>query len=338
MSQDKISFSDRIKASARKMLEKEVNQFQTFDQEYKFSSHPIKRTFLAIGKLNSIHKGEIGIQEISDEAELTIQDVSFILQEFIDQRLIDGYIRDDTNTLVLQQDYYYCQIDQTQHTVFELHFQCSQCLRFICTNCYKKGQSTKCPYCQGKLYQTQKSSISQQGIRKVSSKIVGDFKSFRKNLSFSSLKEKTQDYWDYRKHERTISQNEKIVLDTISALYDIEETPEIPLKRVAHLTNLELKLIHEIISRLIAQQSINGFIETEGTFDNIADDKLILGKAMVFHCEIHNEDIPISKAHYQCTSCFRAICIDCFTTMKHQGMTGCLFCESKLNYFPDKIN
>ncbi|MFX0174515.1 MAG: hypothetical protein ACFE9L_21770, partial [Candidatus Hodarchaeota archaeon] len=73
-------------------------------------------------------------------------------------------------------------------------------------------------------------------------------------------------------------------------------------------------------------------------FDNIADDKLILGKAMVFHCEIHNEDIPISKAHYQCTSCFRAICVDCFTTMKHQGMTGCLFCESKLNYFPDKIN
>jgi len=365
MPQNKTSFSDRIKASARKKFEKEVNQFQTFDQEYKISSHPIKRTFLAIGKLNSIHRGEIGIQEISDEAELTTQDVDFILQEFIDQRLIDGYIRDDT--LVLQQDFYYCQIDQTEHAVFELHFQCSRCLRFICANCYQKGQSTSCPYCRGKLipvprifkekdvqptslkpkqmkeslseyYQTQRSSISRQGIRKVSSRIVEDFKSVKRDWSLSSLKEKTQNYWDYRKHEKTISQSEKLVLDTISVLYDIEDTSEIPLKRIASLTSLELKLIHEIISRLISQQSINGFIETGGTYDSIEDDKLILGKAMVFHCEIHDVEIPVSNAHYQCTSCFRAICVDCYATMKHQGIEGCLFCEGKLTYFPDKIN
>lgn len=356
------SFSDRIKASARKMLEKEVTQFQTFDQEYKFSSHPIKRTFLAIGKLNSIHQGEIGIQEISNEAELTIQDVTFILQEFIDQRLIDGYIRDDINALVLRQDFYYCQIDQTQYTVFELHFQCSQCLRFICSSCFQKG-SNLCPYCQGDLipvprifkesdvqtlspqkvrkslgdyYQNQRSSVSELGVRKVSSKVIDDFKSLRKNWTFSSIKEKAQTYLDYRKHENIITKNEKLVLDTISALYEVEEEAEIPLQRIANLTRLQpLDLVHEIVSRLIAQQSINGFIESAGTFDDISDDKLILNSNL-FHCEIHDEDLPISNAHYQCTNCFRSICIDCFSMMQNQGMEGCLFCEEQLTYFPGK--
>jgi len=361
MTQHKTSFSERIKASARRMFEKEVNQFQTFDQEYKVSSHPIKRTFLAISKLNSIHRGEIGIQEIATEANLSTQDVEFIIQEFIDQRLINGYIKDEI--LFLQQDQYYCQIDQSEHTVFELHFQCSQCLRFICSLCYQKG-SNNCPYCQGILipvpkifkesdvqtlnpkkmkeslgdyYQNQKSSVSQLGIRKASSKVVDDFKSLRQDWSFSSFKEKARTYLDFRKYENIITKNEKLVLDTISALYDVEEEAEIPLQRIANLTQLQSRLVHEIVSRLIAQQSLNGFIESAGTYDDISDDKLILGSNL-FHCEIHDEDLPISNAHYQCTSCFRSICVDCFSMMQNQGMIGCLFCEEKLTYFPGKVN
>ncbi len=295
---------------------------------------------------------------------MTIQDVSFIIQEFIEQRLINGYIKDEI--LYLQQDHYYCQIDQTEHTIFELHFQCTQCLRFICSTCYQNGNSSSCPYCRGKLvpvprifkekdvttssynpkdmrnslseyYQTQRASVSEQGIRKVSSRIIDDFKSFREGFSFSSLREKTQNYWNYRKHERTIGKHEKKVLDTISTMYDIEETSEISITRIANLTNLQLEIVHEIISRLIAQQSISGFIETGGTYDDIADDKLILGSNL-FHCEIHDEDLPVTNAHYQCTNCFRTICVDCFATMQHQGMAGCLYCEGKLTYFPGKIN
>ncbi len=362
----------------RKMLEKEVWSFQRFDQEYKVSSHPLKRTFLSISKLNQIHKGKIGIAEIAKEAQLSIDDVIFILQEFIDQRLIDGYIEENETTeelsddiLILRQDYYFCQIDQMKHTIFELHFQCSRCLRFICMECYQKGQSNTCPYCNGSFipvprifkhkdvestsikvinpnkvkssiseyYQTQRKKVSRQGIKEVSQDVYNDLKGITKgkNLSFSTLSEKVKDYWGYRKTENEITKHEKTVIDTISALYEIEDTNQIPIQRIASIAKLEIALTHEITKRLIGQQTINGFIEAAGTYDTIIDDVLILGSDK-FYCEIHDEPhvdpLKITKVHFQCSNCFRTVCDKCHLEMKGQGMINCLFCGSKMTYFP----
>ncbi|UCE12676.1 MAG: hypothetical protein JSV04_10840, partial [Candidatus Heimdallarchaeota archaeon] len=349
------SLSDRIKASLRKKVAKEVNQFQNFDQEYKISSHPIKRTFIAIGELNKIHKGRIGIAEIADEAQLPINDIIFIIQEFIEQRLIDGYLEDnqtpnnfEDDALVLQQDYYWCQIDQMEHSLFELHFQCSRCLRFICSDCYQKGNTDTCPYCDGSLvpvprifkdtdvqssydpksmrdslseyYKVQRYNMSRQGVKTVSRRVLDDFKSLklREKLSYSALKTKTRDYLDYRKHEDKIGKNEKTVIDTISALYEVEEKSQIPIQRIAKVSNLDFSLTHEIIKRLISQQSLQGFIESGGTYDVIEDDVLILGSDK-YHCEIHDEDLPVSTEHYQCSNCFRGVCKKCYSEMVEQG-------------------
>ncbi|UCG02977.1 MAG: hypothetical protein JSW11_03115 [Candidatus Heimdallarchaeota archaeon] len=374
MSEPNYSFTDRIKASLRKKVAKEVDSFQTFDQEYKLSSHPIKKTFIAIGKLNKVHKGRIGIAEIAEEVELSENDVVFIIQEFIEQRLIEGYIEENQtpedlsdDLLVLQQDYYWCQIDQMEHDIFELHFQCTRCLRFICSDCYQKGNSDTCPYCSGSLipvprifkkddvqttyapdnvkaslkdyYETQRYNVSRQGVKAVSRRVIDDLKglNLKERLSYSILKTKTRTYLDYRKHEKAISENEKLVIDTISALYEIEERSQIPVKRIAIIAKLEINLTHEIISRLISQQSLQGFIETSGTYDTIDDDVLILGSDK-YHCEIHNEDLPVSKAHYQCTNCFRAVCENCYSEMKDQGMANCLFCGSSMTFFPDSFS
>lgn len=373
MSEPKYSFTDRIKASLRKKVAKEVDSFQSFDQEYKVSSHPIKRTFIAIGKLNKVHKGRIGIAEIAEEVELPENDVVFIIQEFIEQRLLEGYIEENQtpedisdDILVLQQDNYWCQIDQMKHDIFELHFQCTRCLRFICSDCYRKGNSDTCPYCNGSLtpvprifkkadiqttynpnnmktsfkdyYQTQRYNVSRQGVKTVSRSVIDDLKSLnlKERLSYSTLKTKTRTYWDYRKHEKTISENEKLVIDTISALYEIEDNSQIPIKRIATIAKLEIGLIHEIISRLISRQSIQGFIETGGTYDTLDDDVLILGSDK-YHCEIHNEDLPVTQAHYQCSNCFRGICEKCYHEMKDQGMVNCLFCGGNMTYFPDSF-
>ena len=373
MPKTKNSLTDRIKASLRKKVEKEVNQFQTFDQEYKISSHPIKRTFLAIGKLNKVHKGRIGITEIAEEVELPESDVIFIIQEFIEQRLIDGYIEENQtpndisdDTLVLQQDYYWCQIDQMEHNVFELHFQCTSCLRFICSDCYRRNNSNTCPYCNGSLvpvprifketdvqssydpkdmktslseyYKVQRYNVSRQGIKTVSRRVVDDFKALKlkERLSYSSLKAKTRTYLDYRKHEKVISENEKMVIDTITTIYEIEENHQIPIKRIATIAKLKIGLTHEIVSRLISRQSIQGFVESGGTYDTIADDVLILGSDK-YHCDVHDEDLPVSHAHYQCSNCFRAICEKCYTEMKEQGMSNCLFCGGGMTYFPGTL-
>ena len=378
MSNKNTSYADRLKSSMRKMYEKEVGSFQKFDQEYKVSSHPLKRTFIAISTLNQLHKGRIGVAEIAKEAQLSNEDVVFILQEFIDQRLLDGYIEQNEtpnelndDILVLRQDYYFCQIDQTKHTNFELHFQCKSCLRFICMDCYQKGKSDTCPYCKGtftpvprifkqtdvetttleaikpekvksslsQYYQTQRTKKAQQGFKNMSRSVINDFKDFTKNrdFSFSSIKEKTKEYWGYRKTEKKITKYEKIVIDTISALFEVEDNSQIPIQRIAKIAKLDISLTHEIIGRLIGQQTINGFIETSGTYDTVTDDILILGSDK-FYCEIHDEahidPLKLTDAHYQCSNCFRTVCDKCNTEMKEQGMTKCLFCGSEMTCFP----
>ncbi|MHA2248444.1 MAG: hypothetical protein ACXADY_26080 [Candidatus Hodarchaeales archaeon] len=375
MANQNTSFTDRLKDSMRKMLEKEVGSFQKFDQEYKVSSHPLKRTFLAISELNQIHKGRIGIAEIATEANLSNEDVNFIIQEFIDQRLIDGFIEQNEtpdelsdDILIVRQDYYFCQIDQMKHTIFELHFQCESCLRFICMKCYQKGKSNTCPYCNGNFipvprifknkdvetssisptkmktslsgyYQNQKKKASRQGIKMTSQSVYADLKKFKDNRSwsFSSLKEKTKDYWGYRKTENEITKHEKMVIDTISALYEVEESNQIAILRIAKIAKLEIELAHEIIRRLIGQQTINGFIESAGTYETISDDILTLGSDK-FYCEIHDEahvdPLKITNSHFQCTYCFRAVCDKCHKEMKEQGMNQCLFCGNEMSFFP----
>ncbi|MHA1973441.1 MAG: hypothetical protein ACTSW1_10635 [Candidatus Hodarchaeales archaeon] len=365
------SYTDKLKRSIENLLDREVSSLQAFEQEYKISSHPLKRTFIAIGKLNKIHKGKIAVIEISQEANLSEQDVKFILQEFIDQRLIEGYLAENNGIeeLILKQDSYFCQLDQTEHDVFELRMQCNQCLRFICLDCYHKSNTETCPFCKGKLtpvprifkkqdvqlttlkpgkvqfslseyYKIQKNKIAKRGIKSASSSIIEDLKTFRKNWdgkwSLSSLKERGKTYLEYRKVEQKISKNEKRIIDIISTVYQIEKTNEIPIARIARLARLDIELTHEIVSRLIARQSINGFIETSKTYDTIEDDVLILGSD-TFFCEIHDEShtdpIDVTKPHYQCSNCFRSVCASCFDEMKSQGMYDCLFCGSKLIHF-----
>ncbi|MHA1995033.1 MAG: hypothetical protein ACW97Z_10865 [Candidatus Hodarchaeales archaeon] len=155
MNQTNRSFSDKIKASVSRIVNSEVTHFQAYETEYKISSHPIKRTFITISRLNKLHEGRIAIGEVAKETELSENDVIFIIQEFTAQRLIDGIIERDPESneqfLILREDTYFCQIDQTEHSVFDLHFQCGTCLRFICSSCYQSVQTDTCPYCKGGL-------------------------------------------------------------------------------------------------------------------------------------------------------------------------------------------
>ena len=90
---------------------------------------------------------------------------------------------------------------------------------------------------------------------------------------------------------------------------------------------------------MIRNQTINGFIETEGTYKDIDDDILVLGSDKYF-CEMHDEEHsdpqPISSSHYQCSACFRAMCELCVNEMKQQGMNSCLFCNGEFTFFPGK--
>jgi len=185
----------------RKMLEKEVGSFQKFDQEYKVSSHPLKRTFLAISELNQIHKGRIGIAEIANEAKLSNEDVTFIIQEFIDQRLIDGFIEQNEtpdelgdDILIVRANYYFCQIDQMKHTIFELHFQCESCLRFICMKCYQKGKSNTCPYCSGnfipvpRIFKNEDVKTSSISPNKMKTSMSGYYQSQKQKASLQGMK------------------------------------------------------------------------------------------------------------------------------------------------------
>ncbi len=363
MNQPNRSFSEKISEKISRIVNSEVTHFQAYEKEYKISSHPIKRTFITISRLHKLHEGRIAITEVVKETELSENDVIFIIQEFTAQRLIDGIIERDPESneqiLVLKEDTYYCQIDQTEHSVFNLHFQCETCLRFICSSCYQSVQTDTCPYCKGELipvprifkkedvkslvdrksavsslgdyYQTQKSNLSTKGVRKVSSSVFNDIKKLNKRRwSFSDLKNNTRTFLDFRKQEREISKHKKAVLDTITMIHDIEGEKQIPLSRIAQLNRLEIPLVNLILRALVEQQLIQGFLDTSGTYDTASDDYLILGSNNI-KCYLHEGEIPIADPHYQCLTCFRSVCPDCYSTMKETNMSNCMFCGGEMH-------
>ncbi|PWI47625.1 hypothetical protein CEE45_10690 [Candidatus Heimdallarchaeota archaeon B3_Heim] len=356
------SFSDRIKASVSRIVNSEVNHFQAYEKEYKISSHPIKRTFATISRLSKLHDGRIAIAEVAKETKLSENDIVFIIQEFTAQRLIDGIIEKDPVTseqiLVLREDTYHCQIDQTEHSVFDLHFQCETCLRFICSSCYQSVQTDTCPYCKGDLipvprifkkedvksfvnrksavsslgdyYQAQKTNLSSKGVKTVSSTIINDIKAFNKRRwSFSDIKNNTRTFLDFRKQEKEINKHKKAVLDTIAMIHDIEGKKQIPLTRIARVNKLEIPLVNMILRNLVEQQLIQGFLDTSGTYDTASDDYLILGSDKI-RCYLHEGEISISAPHYQCLTCFRSVCPECYSTMKETNMSNCMFCGGEM--------
>ena len=362
MNQTNRSFSDRIKASVSRIVNSEVNHFQAYEKEYKISSHPIKRTFLTISKLSKLHDGRIAIAEVAKETELPESDIIFIIQEFTAQRLLDGIIEKDLETneeiLVLHDNTYYCQIDQNEHSVFDLHFQCVTCLRFICGSCYQSVQTDTCPYCKGELipvprifkkedvkslvnrksavssvgeyYKIQKTNLSSKGVKKVSSTVFSDIKSLNKRRwSLSDIKNNTRTFLDFRNQEREIKKYTAAVLDTITTIHDIEGKKQIPLVRIARINKLDIPLVNMILRHLVEQQLIQGFLDTSGTYDTASDDYLVLGSDKI-RCYLHEGEISISAPHYQCLTCFRSVCPDCYTTMKETNMSTCMFCGGEM--------
>jgi hypothetical protein len=362
MNKSSQSFSDRIKESVKRLVDEEFDHFHAYEKEYKVSSHPIKRTFSTISRLNKLHHGRIAIEEIAQEAELPSSDVIFIIQEFNSQRLIDGIIEENSTSnekfLILKQDTYLCQFDQDEHSIFDLHFQCEKCLRFICSDCYQSVQTDVCPYCKGNLtpvprifkkedvkslispksavssvtqyYQDQRSNISRKGVREVSNTIFEDLKQLNKRRwSLSTLKKNTRTYLDFRKQEKAIEKHSRSIIDTIATLHDIEGKNQIPLTRIAKLNRLDISLVNIILRRLVEQQLIQGFLETSGTYDNVEDDYLVLGSSKI-NCYMHEGEISISDSSYQCTTCFRSICSDCYFSMKEQGVDTCVYCGGQI--------
>jgi len=290
MSRNSISFSDRIKASIKRIVDQEVGSLYKYEKEYKISSHPIKRAFSTIARLNKIHDtGRIAIAEIAKEAELSEADIILIIQELTAQRLFDSIIED--NHLILKQDTYLCQIDQTKHSIFDLHFQCITCLRFICSSCYQSAHSDICPFCKGDLipvprifkktdvtsvvdpksakssltdyYKEKRTKASHKGIKAASSDIIGDLRTLNKRRwSLSAMKDNTKTFLDYRKQERAIEKHKKAIKDTIAMIHEIEGEKQISLQRIAKITKLEVPMVNIILSYLIEQQLIQGFLET----------------------------------------------------------------------------
>ncbi|WP_455463400.1 double zinc ribbon domain-containing protein, partial [Candidatus Hodarchaeum mangrovi] len=53
---------------------------------------------------------------------------------------------------------FYCQLDGSKHPSTDSAYQCTQCSRMICKNCYDDLSRTEvsvCPYCKGSLHQIQ---------------------------------------------------------------------------------------------------------------------------------------------------------------------------------------
>jgi hypothetical protein len=356
MSRNNASFQDRIKASIKRIVDQEVGSFHNYEKEYKISSHPIKRAFTTISRLNKIHNGRIAIAEIAKEANLTEDDIILIIQELTEQRLFDSIIEE--NYLILKQNTYLCQIDQTIHTIFELHFQCTTCLRFICSTCYQSAQSDICPFCKGDFipvprifkkedvnsvvdpksaksslndyYKKKKEKVSQKGIKTVSTDIIDDLKTLNKRRwSFTDLKDNTKTFFDYRKQERAIEKHKKAIRDTIAMIHEIEGEKQISLQRIAKISKLDIPMVNSIISYLIEQQLIQGFLDTSGTFDTVLDDYLILGSDKIL-CHLHEGDVSMSASHYQCLKCFRIVCSECYSTQEAGGMSRCIFCGGEM--------
>ena len=356
MSRNNVSFSDRIKGSIKRIVDQEVGNLYKYEKEYKISSHPIKRTFTTISRLNKIHSGRIAIAEIAKEANLSETDIILIIQELTAQRLFDSVI--ENNFLILKQDTYLCQIDQTPHSIFELHFQCSTCLRFICGSCYNSAQSDICPFCKGNLipvprifkkedvtsavdpssakssltdyYKEKRVKVSHQGVKAVSTDIIEDLKTLNKRRwSFSVLRDNTKTFLDYRKQERAIEKHKKSIKDTIAMIHEIEGEKHISLQRIAKITKLDVPMVNTILSYLIEQQLIQGFLETSGTFDTVLDDYLVLGSDKIY-CHLHEGEMSISAPHHQCLTCFRIVCADCYKTQEAGGMRNCIFCDGEM--------
>ncbi len=356
MSRNSTSFTDRIRSSIKRIVDQEVDSFYKYEKEYKISSHPIKRTFSTVSRLNKLHGGRIAIVEIALEANLSEAEIILIIQELTRQRLFDGVIED--NHLILRQDSYLCQIDQTPHSIFELHFQCIRCLRFICSSCFQSAQSDICPFCKGELipvprifkkedvssvvdpkiakssiadyYREKRTKISHKGIKAVSTDIVEDLKTLNKRRwSLNTLKDNTKTFLDYRKQERAVEKHKKAIKDTIVMIHEIEGEKQISLQRIAKITKLEIPLVNTILSHLIEQQLIQGFLETSGTFDTVLDDYLILGSDKIT-CHIHEGEISISTPHLQCIQCFRIVCADCYSSIEAGGMSNCIFCGGEM--------
>ena len=252
-----------------------------------------------------------------------------------------------------------CQIDQTPHSIFELHFQCITCLRFICSTCYQSAHSDICPFCKGDLipvprifkkedvssfvdpksarssltdyYKEKRVKASRKGIKAVSSEIVEDLKILNKRRwSFDTLRDNTRTFLDYRRQERAIEKHKNAIRDTIVMIHEIEGQKQISLQRIAKVTKLDIPLVNTILSHLIEQQLIQGFLETSGTFDTVSDDYLILGSDKIT-CNLHEGEISISTPHFQCIQCFRIICGPCYSTTKAGGMRNCIFCSGEMH-------
>ncbi|MHA1444300.1 MAG: hypothetical protein ACTSR4_06070 [Candidatus Hodarchaeales archaeon] len=356
MSRNNANFSERIKASIKRIVDKEVDSLYKYEKEYKISSHPIKRAFATISRLNKLHSGRIAIAEIAKEAKLSEADIILIIQELTAQRLFDSIIED--NYLILKQDTYLCQIDQTSHSIFDLHFQCTRCLRFICSACYQSAHSDICPYCKGDFipvprifkktdvtsvvdpkgakssltdyYKKKRAKASNKGIKAASTDIIGDLKSLNKRRwSLSDMKDNTKTFLDYRKQERDIEKHKKAIKDTIAWIHEIEEEKQISLQRIAKITKLDVSMVNTILSYLIEQQLIQGFLETSGTFDTVSDDFLVLGSDKIY-CHLHEGELSISAPHHQCLTCFRIVCADCYSSMEAGGMKSCISCGGEM--------
>lgn len=362
------SIIDKFKGKSKEIYNQELSKLRSFENEFMVSQHPRKKVFNAIGKLNKVHRGNIPLSEIHHQTKLSINVVQEIVREFINLRLINGYLRKTSelngseDLLVLQQDTYFCIIDKSFHNIFELHFQCEKCLRFVCAECYQNSPQKVCTFCKGNLIpvprgifetkdeqtgniaptklkgsisgyiESRRQDLAKKGVKRFSKVFISDIKTAKDQLSIDKIKETTTDYFDYRKKEQSISENEQKVIDAITTVYDVENISEIQIIRISKLTGInDINLTYEILKRLIAKQTINGYIETNETFETIGDDLLVLNSD-TYLCEITEKEFPINNPHFQCSTCFRSISEKAFREMSEQGVSNCLFCGEEMIY------
>lgn len=61
-------------------------------------------------------------------------------------------------TQKVQRKSFFCQLDNEQHSATESSYECEECSRSVCADCYDQSRDvgvTKCPYCKGDLHQVQ---------------------------------------------------------------------------------------------------------------------------------------------------------------------------------------
>ena len=233
----------------------------------------------------------------------------------------------------------------------------------MCADCYKKQPARSCPFCNGKLIPVPRDIFdeidmvspnspslllknvirnyipisrkqSKISVKSIPKDIFSDIKSIRSQWSIDNFKSITRSYLDFRKLEKNVTVNEQKVVDAIITLHEVEEVSEIPIQRLSWISGInDLNLTYEILTRLISKQIINGYIETKGTYGDIKDDLLCLS-ANTFHCEITDEEYPISEPHYKCSVCFRAISSAAYEQMTSQGFSNCLYCGGKMVFYP----